>query len=294
MEKIEKGFCEIRQKNIIHNLISLDQDKMAVRQDSQGYLLSGCEMVLRLGQEKRFKTSTLQFLLFCLAKATFENLNVEKTTLYISLDEYMRFRKITNKVNARNKIREDISALISFNISFKDVVPKEFKKGKPVDNRIRSQTFNILTSITRFYRGNIRVNFTKEFMEFYSICPKLRVPCELFSINTKDNPNSLNLLWKMSINDKIGRYKDSLNIQTLLKFCPSIPKTYDDIVKVGQLYQRVIKPFERDMDALNIIDWYCLDAANNKISKGHKSLGVFMGLKVVFAFKKIINESLYD
>lgn len=292
-KNLNNGFCEIKQKNIIHSLISLDQNKMKSKQDNYGYSLSGYEIVLKLGQEKRFKTSTLQFLLFCMAKATYENLSAENTTLYISLEEYMKFRNLTNRVNARNKIREDISALISFNISFYDKQPKDYKDKQPTEFKIVAQTFNVLSSITRFYKGNIRINFTKEFLEFYNVCPKLKVPYELFAINTKDNPNSLNLLWKMSVNNKIGKYKNTLNIETLLNFCPAIPKNYDDIVKVGQLYQRVIKPFERDMDALNIIDWYYLDISNNRIPKGHKSVGVFMGLKVIFTFKNVENENAF-
>ena len=87
-------------------------------------------------------------------------------------------------------------------------------------------------------------------------------PAQLQTLNSKRNPNSYYLLRKIAEhkNMNIGKKNENIiAVKTLLSVAPFLP-TYEEVMETGrQLDQRIIKPFERDMDALETtLSWhYC-------------------------------------
>ena len=81
---------------------------------------------------------------------------------------------------------------------------------------------------------------------------------KLFEFNEKENPHSYyllkRLLWHRHINHK-HRNTTIISVKSLLYACPNLPD-YDSIVKSGQIRQRIIDPFERDLDVLSdVFTW---------------------------------------
>ena len=78
-------------------------------------------------------------------------------------------------------------------------------------------------------------------------------PAQLWRINQKRNPNSYYFLRRIAEhkNMNIGKKnEDIISVKTLLSASPYLPKRAD-VAKAGrQLKQRIIDPFERDMDEL--------------------------------------------
>ena len=88
-------------------------------------------------------------------------------------------------------------------------------------------------------------------------------------------------------NNKNNKNKNVLSVNTLLEYCSAIPKYDEDIKKNGGMTQRIIKPFIRDLNAINIIEWYFLDNENNiKTPNDIKNYYDFIDLKVVWSWKK--------
>ena len=87
-------------------------------------------------------------------------------------------------------------------------------------------------------------------------------PAQLQTLNSKRNPNSYYLLRKIAEhkNMNIGKKNENIiAVKTLLSVAQFIP-TYEEVMTADRhLDQRIIKPFERDMDALEAtLTWnYC-------------------------------------
>lgn len=89
----------------------------------------------------------------------------------------------------------------------------------------------------------------------------MRLPNEYFKLNSKRNPNSSYFLRKISEQKNMNAgtpTEDIISVQTLLNSTDELPR-YEDIASTGRIDQRIIRPFERDLDALsNTLTWeYC-------------------------------------
>ena len=102
------------------------------------------------------------------------------------------------------------------------------------------------------------------------------------------------VLWNKKQNENVEReytesiknYKNVLSVKTLLKYCCAIPKYDENLKKAGGMTQRIINPFIRDMNAINIIDWYFLDRNNQVVApEDIKHYEDFIDLKVHFDWK---------
>ncbi|MBQ8468602.1 MAG: hypothetical protein IJ542_02470 [Clostridia bacterium] len=192
----------------------------------------------------------------------------------MTLKEYTNYRQISaNK--ARDKIKEDLKVLFDMCIRI---------------NTKNSQTdFRIISVKSVIKNNTIKIWFTKKFLDYYSsIQYFMNLPKELFRIDVRYHPNTFGMLWKLlyhyNINENKGnKSSDCLSVIKLLEYCPTIPH-YDDKLKAqGGLNQRIIQPFIRDLNAIDIIDWYFLDEQNNIVAKDCiKTYADFELLKIKF------------
>ena len=110
--------------------------------------------------------------------------------------------------------------------------------------------------------GIITFTFSQDFYNILLGYPVMPYPPQLWTLNSKRNPNSYYLLRKIAEHKNMNAGKkneDIISVKTLLASAPFIP-SYGVVTKSDRHYDtRIIQPFERDMDALtDTLKWeYC-------------------------------------
>lgn len=198
-----------------------------------------------------FKTSTYQ-LLDALTVALTET-GAKSPVIALSLEEYMAKRGLKDKKEARKQATDDLEILFNAKISFKE----KRKKGQEQD----FHDIRIIDS-KGIRKGIINVTFGTAFYNILLGYPIMPYPAQLWTLNSKYNPNSFYLLRKIAEhkNMNVGKKnEDIIAVKTLLAVAPSIP-SYDEVMGQSRHINRlIIEPFERDMDALeDTLTWaYC-------------------------------------
>lgn len=198
-----------------------------------------------------FKTSTYQLLDLITMHLT-EN-GAKSPSVKFTLDEYMQRRGLKDRKAAREQVKADLQVLRGISIQWKK------KGGKKTEVY---SSMNIADSGELKRNGIITFTFGGSFFNMLKSYPVMAYPAQLQKLNNKRNPNSYYLGRKISEHKNMNYGKANENIisvQTLLSVAPYIP-SYEKVMETGrQLGQRIIKPFERDMDALQeMFSWeYC-------------------------------------
>lgn len=198
-----------------------------------------------------FKTSTYQ-LLDALTVALTET-GAKSPVVALSLEEYMAKRGLKDKKEARKQATDDLETLFNAKISFKE----KRKKGQEQD----FHDIRIIDS-KGIRKGVINVSFGTAFYNILLGYPIMPYPAQLWTLNSKRNPNSFYLLRKIAEhkNMNVGKKnEDIIAVKTLLAVAPNLPSYEEVMATRRQLNQRIIEPFERDMDALeDTLTWtYC-------------------------------------
>lgn len=177
----------------------------------------------------------------------------EDTLVKLPLSEYMDMRGLRDVKSARNQVKEDIQAIDKLSMEFRD--KRKGRQGDFLNIKISGGTNGIV-------RGVIIFRFNQDFFDIltkYNIMP---YPAELLKLNSKYNPSSQYFLRKVSEHKNMNYYNehtsgDIIGVKTLLSSTPEIPK-YEELGDSKQVNQRIIEPFERDMDAIESFKWsYC-------------------------------------
>lgn len=87
----------------------------------------------------------------------------------------------------------------------------------------------------------------------------LYIPVELFQTNERINPYTYLLYKKIIASKRINcgndKRENKIKVKELYNYCSTLPK-YEHISKTGgQVSQRIIKPLERDLNAISILKW---------------------------------------
>lgn len=206
-----------------------------------------------------FKTSTYQ-LLDALTVALTES-GAKSPTVTLALDGYMAKRGLKDKKEARKQAKADLETLFNASISFKE----KGRKGQEQDfldmRLIESKGIS---------RGIITVSFGTTFYNMLCGYPVMPYPAQLWTLNGMKNPNSYYLLRKISEhkNMNVGKKnEDTISVKTLLSVAPNIP-SYEEVMETDKhITQRIIDPFERDMNALeDTITWAYCHSNNNPLT----------------------------
>ena len=175
----------------------------------------------------------------------------QDTLVQLPLSDYMEMRGLRDIKSAREQVKEDIRALDRLRIEY-----REKQKGKQGD----FLNVNISGGTNGIVRGVIIFRFNQDFFNVlmkYNIMP---YPKEILSFNLNNNPNSPHLLRRISEHKNMNYGKaneDIIGVKTLIEASPPLPK-YEEIKDIGGIEQRIIKRFERDMDAIQSLKWnYC-------------------------------------
>lgn len=169
----------------------------------------------------------------------------------LPLSKYMEMRGLKDVKSAREQVREDIKALDNLSFEFKDT--RKERNSDFLEMKIYGGTSGIV-------RGTIMYRFNHDFFNLIMSYPVMPYPKEILSFNAKKNPNSYYLLRRITQHKNMNYGKnnaDTISVKTLLGATPEIPK-YEDVREDGRIDQRIINPFERDMDNIQCIKWsYC-------------------------------------
>ena len=198
-----------------------------------------------------FKTSTYQLLDALTVELT--ETGAKSPVVALSLEEYMAKRGLKDKKEARKQAIADLDTLFNATISFKE----KRKRGQEQD----FHDIRIIDS-KGIRKGVINVSFGTSFYNILLGYPIMPYPAQLWTLNSNRNPNSFYLLRKIAEhkNMNVGKKNENIiGVKTLLSVAPNLP-SYDEVMAGNKnITDRIITPFERDMDALaDTLTWaYC-------------------------------------
>ena len=299
-EKENLEMCKIQQKHFLHNLVCIKECE--IEKDRYGNLVykkispiktkDNC-FSMRLNGVKKLSQNTIQFILYVLHQTTTKNLNIDDRVLYLDPTEYRGYRNLKNQDSLRDRINQDIKTMVQMFLEFDDLRFKFDKKTGLTHSYTKRMEMNICSSASVYKKKIISIVFTPEFIDYYRSLPCMNVPKEIFSIDTRKNKNSMTMLWHFA-NLKNQNKKKSNNgivsVTNMLNHCSCIPN-YDAIKEKGQIKQRIIEPFLRDLEALKSVKWEFVDPNNNVIDKNDiKSVVQFADLKIRYDFVNIESE----
>ena len=252
-----KDFSTIRQgtsTNALTKLRATEGKGLTIDQITGDATIKNGNFILTIPKYEQLtglKTSTYQ-LLDAITVALTES-GAKSPTVILPLEEYMKRRGLKDRKEAKTQAKADMEILRGASFSWVE------KRGKKVE----SYAFVNLADSGEIRRnGDIVFTYGNTFYNILLGYPVMPYPAQLQTLNSKRNPNSYYLLRKIAEhkNMNIGKKnEDIIAVKTLLSVAPFIP-SYEEVMETGrQLDQRIIKPFERDMDALETtLSWhYC-------------------------------------
>lgn len=173
----------------------------------------------------------------------------------ISVKDFMELRGLKDKKAAKQQLDEDLETLYNISLSF-----KQKERGKVVaygDARVLQDKSS--------KNGVIKATFGEKFsqaIEKYFVMP---MPRPFLALNDKYNPNAYHLGRRIALHKNMNYGKDNadlISVETLLDACPNLAG-HEEVYREekSNYIQRIIEPFEHDMNALKetgILTWeYC-------------------------------------
>lgn len=184
---------------------------------------------------------------------TFTETGSQSKTIKIGLRDYMELCGLKNLKETRKQVNADLWAIRRTSITFTDKTG-----GGPGRNYINvalAQDHGIVNSAIILTLGDV-------FFEILKSYPLMPIHRLTFKLDTRTNTNSYPLFRKIQEHKRInagGANENTLSVKTLLGVCQGLPSYADVMAGNRNLRQRIIDPFERDLDALEeALSWeYC-------------------------------------
>lgn len=212
-------------------------------------------LIMKLTKEIPYKCISEEKFLHCR--------NVE-----LSVKEFMDISGLKDRKEATKQLNEAVNSIFNIYLECEDG-KIDVPNGKP--KRFKWQ-IRILESICTeighlpVKNGKVSVIFTMTIAQYLSQKYIMPYPNKLLTINARQNPLSYYLGRVLAEHHNMNRSKENSNrisVRTLMKACPDLP-TYEEIFSDSrQVSKRIIKPLERDLNALRdkyavLSDWrYC-------------------------------------
>ena len=227
----------------------------------------------------------------------------------LSLGEYMRHCKIRDVKTARKQLNTAILALYHISLEWiekRDWYGEDGKKLKKPEERKHYARLveHIVTNENKnpIRNGVAEVWLTTSMAEYLSRAYLMPYPEAIYEINTNDHPYSIPFVWKLCSLDNSNITNNNLDrvgrtaVKTLLKAAKGIPR-YETIAHRGNIYDKIIKPFDRDMKELidrGILSGYGYQDANGEDIGGLADLNYqeFSGLSVWYNLNQYPDQTL--
>lgn len=247
-------FSIMRQSTAINKLATIKtRDAAAAGDDSDTLIIENGNLQVTLENfstlGKGIKTTTHRLVDAIIVK--FTETGSKESTVYLSLDEYMKLCGLKNLKEIRKQVNAELKMLSNMKVSFSRSSNHE-------------QSFTDIKICENVEIKNNIICFTigSEFFRILKGMPVMPYPMKLFNLNNKKNPNSYYFLKKIAEHKKMNYFKknsDTLSVKTLLECTPELPR-YEDVVNGDRaVARRIIEPFERDLNELSdVLTWeYC-------------------------------------
>lgn len=293
-EKIPQGriINDIERPNEYLPLVTVDRDTGLASVQHNNLIIKAAEETLL----SSLGTTTFQFLDFLLLKAhrigNFSGFTV-------SVSEYMKARGLKDRKGAKAQIKRALSDLYDISMRYDSTkLSRKEKKGLPKGFPLEVD-FRILDAKAEINgRGDIAVSFGKAFAPYLAAVPPMEYHRSLLRINSHTYPYAhalgRKLLEAFNMNIEAhrkeieaGRFEVRLAVETLLKVT-GLP-TEAEVRDKGRKYlEQIIRPFERDLDALSDMGkWEYCRAKGEPLqpSDDPKKYDTFSALYIRFTFK---------
>jgi hypothetical protein len=188
-------------------------------------------------------------LLDCLMiKAT--EMQLKTTLIVLPLREYMDMRGLSDIKATREQVNRDITALESISFAYKGTGKRS---GAWLKVSISGGTVGQVKSGDIIFRFN--QDFFNSFREYENKkYMYMLFPCEAMRGNIRQNPYKYWLARRIAEHKRMNLGKpneDIIGVRTLIDSCPNYPTLADVMSGNRSVVKRIIKPFERDMNALS-------------------------------------------
>ena len=219
---------------------------------------------------KKLTAQTKQVLYWLMMIAAYNNLTSDTDEFEFDIDSYFSEKGVQNTQKAREQLASDMTLLTQMTLQY-TITTGRGKKRK--EKHIGD--FNIIGGwnwTNQNKKDRICFNFTKDMMKqlkSYEFTTVMNIPRIFWRLNTHYNPSSCDLLIKIATHKNMNYNKsnaDIIAVQTLLDSTQHIP-TIEEVSGLNRnTAERIIKPFERDMNALHeAFDWcYCKPRSNGQ------------------------------
>jgi hypothetical protein len=198
------------------------------------------------------KQSAAKLLDALMITATEEGL--QDTLVRLPLKRFMSMLGLTDEKEARTQVKLNIDALERISFLYRGTGKS---RGEWLKVSIAGGT------VGQIKNGDIIFRFNQDYFDSYKAgnfrYMFMYFPREALQGSIRANPWKYYLGRKISEHKSINRWKDNqdiIGVDTLIKACPGYT-TYEDVMKgSGNVKDRIIEPFERDMTALSpTITW---------------------------------------
>ena len=253
----------------------------------------------------------LDFFVLALTQRLDKNMSfskiIEACKFEIPLDSFLSVTKTKDSRAIRNHLKEIFIQMMIPIIVFNAVEVERDKEGNVKFETIKENGEEVIKRIVSKKKkwgvahiiesikidddtNKIIIKFGEEYVKHLADWGYLmKYPDEMFQISTQYNPYSFNLGRKMLVhrhtNEKSKKTRNTLSVKSLLSQIPDFP-TVESLPRQDMFRERIVKPFERDMNKLIelgvIARWnYNLD---KRVYDGKININNFYDLYINFYF----------
>lgn len=201
------------------------------------------------------------------------------TLIKLDIDEYMKMRGITNRAWAYEDLKINLTALGS--IEF------EYKKGKHWLDVPLAQERGVIDN------GVIIFRFTEVFREKIIDAYLTLVAPDTYQPNLNQFPYAVFFYRRMQDHKRINAgdpNEQIIPVKTLVDSCPNFPNPKN---VNGKIKERIIAPFENNLDAYESLAWeWVFDGYDPITNPRPKGFPQFIGAKIRFSIDNFPEEAM--
>lgn len=264
----EPRFINTLQGKPFHVLFSITQQNIQIDDTTHVGKIEKDDVIIIFEQDaiKNMTPQTAQVLLIILSIATIQlphrdAINADTINkgrkIKLTLAKYMEIRKIKDVKEARNQLNKAINALYGISFDWTETkyeTPKGKSRRVKIDKPYRTRLLGRIGGPEEVdgkpvKRGVAEINIDFDMAEFLAGAYIMPFHEALLTINTHLHPYSFSIGWKLCFlhNENFGKSTaNTTTVKTLLDSAEGIPR-YSDLAARGNIYDRLIYPFDRDL-----------------------------------------------
>lgn len=184
---------------------------------------------------------------------------LSKREITMTLEDYMKACKVKDKKSAREQLNTIIRTIYGISLEWDET---EWNRPEGKSRKVKERmhyTARIVDKIgvsageNPVKGGKAKVTLTADMASYLAGAYIMPYPSALLTINTQYHPYSIPLGWKLcalyNMNYENPERRNKTTVSTLLKAAKGIPR-YESIAHRGNIYDKIISPFDRDMREL--------------------------------------------